>query len=523
MPDPIASVPSPEPVDYTHSNFRKKVKDPKKIDEQALTSIAKAKKGESIKPQTSIRRPADYSDSPRNLEKMVKRVKGTPDYRITEAKVHVPDDLASRAPELEKACLQDFKKAQRGLEHSIAEVALEHPDSIAFVEKYNQRVFELMRAYAEVLLEDEGLLPVSDAPPERQAAIKEAHIELKVNAIMAGMFSQTRPVRQKKETDSSGEYELVGVKARRKSGEELEVTGVVQEGIANEAGNVGMNPLAIRKVLKEGNLRERFYIHYKTLSGFGNELFKDRDKVERVNSKLKGWQVDVQQLKEMTNEQGPYDYGVYASKTKASRLREFRSLHQREQVAAEQNLPIAEDRRPIPLSYREKMMSTRELSPETTRLGSDLQKIYEDRAKEKTKWQSGKAWFTTPTSKENPNEYIVNREKLELEAIAGMSGVTDQCMTTAVLIGLNTRQDLEQLRLALLGWLIEAQDHSYHEIMMSSKTFGLDYHPSPDSYRDIYPGDADFAKKIERAQGLQGLPMPAECLQVEYVRLKAAA
>jgi hypothetical protein len=54
-------------------------------------------------------------------------------------------------------------------------------------------------------------------------------------------------------------------------------------------------------------------------------------------------------------------------------------------------------------------------------------------------------------------------------------------------LGLDTPAQLLNFRLALLGWMLTSNDHSFHEIMGVSKTYGLPYVPGEHGYDQVAP------------------------------------
>ncbi len=77
---------------------------------------------------------------------------------------------------------------------------------------------------------------------------------------------------------------------------------------------------------------------------------------------------------------------------------------------------------------------------------------------------------------------------------------------------------LEMIKLAFLGFMVPNTDHSVHEIMQSSKTFGLEYTPGPGYEKDVYPtGGEGFIQKLAQNQSLRGYKLPGYYLSEEYV------
>jgi hypothetical protein len=88
---------------------------------------------------------------------------------------------------------------------------------------------------------------------------------------------------------------------------------------------------------------------------------------------------------------------------------------------------------------------------------------------------------------ENSKWFKDIRNNLGMPVTAGPSGTTDRLMD--VFKYLKVPVPAEDFRLALLGWMMTANDHSFHEIMTIAKKKipGLPYTAGPMSYRYISP------------------------------------
>jgi hypothetical protein len=395
------------------------------------------------------------------------------------------------------------------MEDSVADVAATHVDAQDYADKLASRLFTFIEKYAEVLLEQEGKIS-SETP----AAIKQAAVDLKVNELLVSIFSKQRNV----------EYDpLKGQMVPSK-------TSSIVEGEKSESGNIGLNPISLRKAFKEGNLREKMYLPYKTTWDFTHPILKDPVMVAKINQKLEesdaGWKVDNEMLKEITEKQNlfPYSPGIVAAKTREDGLRANLSPEEREGLIRDRNLKVEDDAsRRIPLSEREKRHATSELSPDSTKMGEELKGKYNDRAKEKIQWKPGSYWYRTQKNEElaKPHAYLTAAEKVEAPSVAGISGTTDQILTMGMFLGMSSFGEMEKGRLACLGWMLDATDHSMNEIMTASTGFGFEYIPSPTSYTQIYSQDEDFVSKLQDAQKSKDSNLPETFLSEEHVRQKA--
>jgi hypothetical protein len=96
-----------------------------------------------------------------------------------------------------------------------------------------------------------------------------------------------------------------------------------------------------------------------------------------------------------------------------------------------------------------------------------------------------------------------------MRMVAGLSGSTDMYLHLGKYLGL-TKDQLEKVRAAALGTMIPAGDHSYHEIMVASQGYGLDYHDGTKGkgYEPFRPFDKPTLLNIA------GVP----CLPHEYLK-----
>jgi hypothetical protein len=77
--------------------------------------------------------------------------------------------------------------------------------------------------------------------------------------------------------------------------------------------------------------------------------------------------------------------------------------------------------------------------------------------------------------------------------VAGVSGSTDLVVHAANYLAF-TPDDLLKLRLAMLGWMLEAEDHSFFEIMEAAATRGVPFDRGTQP-GEMYEVDANFAPK----------------------------
>jgi hypothetical protein len=98
--------------------------------------------------------------------------------------------------------------------------------------------------------------------------------------------------------------------------------------------------------------------------------------------------------------------------------------------------------------------------------------------------------------------------------VAGLSGTTSMLLASQQAFGLNTKQDKELTRLALLGWMINSGDHSAYEIMQASRAYGLEFDPSSDYYKNLIPSNEELNKRIKKlVEKEMGDELPSKILK----------
>lgn len=115
-------------------------------------------------------------------------------------------------------------------------------------------------------------------------------------------------------------------------------------------------------------------------------------------------------------------------------------------------------------------------------------------------WEPGMQYFYF----ELMSNYAQEARQLRVPYGGGRSGTAYIMLKAAMLLGV---PDLYDMRLAVLGWMISAGDHTFYEIMVAAKEFGLEYVEGPLGYRLVKPLEEDE---------LRGL-MPEGRLPDEYL------
>ncbi|HAS42660.1 MAG TPA: hypothetical protein DCS93_19425 [Microscillaceae bacterium] len=75
---------------------------------------------------------------------------------------------------------------------------------------------------------------------------------------------------------------------------------------------------------------------------------------------------------------------------------------------------------------------------------------------------------------------------LKMPVIAGASATVDRLLSILAFLGMDGELN-KDFRLALIGWLLTNNDHSFHEVMAVAASFGLAYEPGSYAYHVIEP------------------------------------
>ena len=356
--------------------------------------------------------------------------------------LHILDGLdESKRESILKNCLQDksYRKSAKLIDRSLSELAIKTNTSLEFAKKMNQRVLAIMKLDAEY-----------------RAMVKDETLK--------------------------GEYNVK---------EELDeiLKSTLGKCKAYELGCVGNDPLAILDVVEKGNLRERMFFLYRTTHGhLGNQILEKPAKLKWMRQKMKERHFAFE-FPETIDPFNAFSYGAFA---RISTNKWFRKAR-----------PQANRSTFLDDSYRGKI-------PFSTREHDFLMKKYlEEGGKDDfvPTFKTGRTFFTPNTNKdlegidEPAHPYLTAAETLGLPLVAGISGTTDQILTMANYLGVNSKDDLLKARLALIGWMVDNGDHSVYEILTASRSFKhLDIDISPDYYKSLFPASKEsktFLKKLK--------------------------
>lgn len=383
------------------------------------------------------------------------------------------------------------KNRQIDIDKIIGKLAANHIDSLNIAKILNNRLEHLIIAKAHLNIANSisnktktEVKKVLQTSINKKILNYEKRVELEINRLLVFIIGS--------KNDSSNK---------------------VEKGNVDENGYPGFNPQAIKNVFKNGNLRERMYLVYRDgESLFTKDIFVCEKEIDLINLILKllkvNFTIDKDLIKDICNNKfepeafGPYERGIYGKITREDKLRVSRKKEEMDILAKRTQLKIKQDsKRYISLSLREKLAKT-----------GDIPKIYKPSKKKyngngdiSTTLYEYKSNLIDPSipgslrykmaPNQNDHPYVKCTISHKEQQLAGPSGVLDYFMTFAICLGITNKVDLLSIRLACIGFMTEGLgDHSVHEIMWSSKSFGLKYTPGVRRYLDIY--DKNFLKDL---------------------------
>lgn len=256
------------------------------------------------------------------------------------------------------------------------------------------------------------------------------------------------------------------------------------------AGQVGNEYATVLEATTNGNLREKMTAVYNAgLGGFKQEVCKliedeawddaksrglDAKKLKRRGRQMK-WNPGAKDaFRDPGNPLDRKNFGTYEH-TGATRAKASDDDQKTKRTVGDL------DALGVGLSDREKQFQYGKTDP-----GAD----------EKLQWKEGGTYWQVNQN----NKWVKKvREKLLMPVVAGPSGTAlrlFQCWEW-----LNRPCFAVDFRLALLGWMLTANDHSFHEIMLTSADFGAPYTPGLQAYREVIPFTAEQLRTVAGAEG----------------------
>jgi hypothetical protein len=242
----------------------------------------------------------------------------------------------------------------------------------------------------------------------------------------------------------------------------------------DSAGQVGANFDAVMGVLKEGNLRERMTALYNAMFGEFKTYLGTAIKKGRW-AELEGKGMNVTKLKrrkrQMMFTPGASDlyrnpYLKYDRKNSKSRVDFGSNMRKEVKGLSERTTDELGD---AGLSDREKAFQFPD------KIGGDLKN-------EKLKWREG----ATNWKINDSNPWVKNaKQSLKMPIVAGPSGTMTRMLQ--LWEWLNKPAEGVDWRLAVLAWMLNANDHTFHEMMLAATDYNMPYRAGREAYMDIAP------------------------------------
>lgn len=318
----------------------------------------------------------------------------------------------------------------------------------------------------------------------------------------------------------------------------------------NSPGSLGGNPLAYLNMLREGEpgnpqaeFREKMFFVYMN-NHFANAVIKTPEIMQSVNDYLaregKGWALDAEFISEMDRRGPSYIPPIFRYGANAAINREIREPLTHEEVAEfyqnNPNISVREAMEGIANinAYYKSKLSERELM---NQIGENTWRSDDpNRPWTQLNFGTGAAIFrlhNTPSQSmsDAAKQYIQIVSDLGLPVYSGISGTLDQSTAMAGLVGLGVdadpearRRELEVIKLAYLAFMLPGRDHSAHEILQSSRSYGLEYVAGPGYHEYIYPDDAAHVNRsIQTKQAERSAHTPEYYLSEEYLKIAIQA
>ncbi|MED7820322.1 MULTISPECIES: hypothetical protein [unclassified Francisella] len=301
---------------------------------------------------------------------------------------------------------------------------------------------------------------------------------------------------------------------------------IIGDGNLNNAyGSMGTNPQVWVNSFEKGfnnsgnvlsEFRCRMYFVY-MLNHFCNEIIEDTYMRAYINNYLKDknykWQIDdnfidllISYKKDELNYLPPiFRYGSYAILNK-----KMRSLVTSNRLYKKKYNNLSEgkttDKDHISIKTYNRHTSKYPLSSKES-LG--LKGNFVDISKpDDATYSSGSTLFKLKVTDDKDIQNFINRSIFyNMKLPSGISGTLDQSLTMAGLVGIGIDSDLKPnyselyiLRMAYITFMRLPYDHSIHEIMTSSKSFGMKYSFNVSFCKDIYPFDKRLLDLINQYQ-----------------------
>lgn len=316
------------------------------------------------------------------------------------------------------------------------------------------------------------------------------------------------------------------------------------------AGNVGNEFTDILGVFESGNLRERMTAFYNAMFGgfkpMVTNILKTRNWGE---AEARG--LDPRKMRIRARQLGYGRGGIFGSNIGATKdsynpqnkeiYRNPRNPLDRKNLKSMENGLLSMETRTERSKKPEELLTNRsigELSDGLHKAGlSERERKFmfnrdpgEDISSTRLPWEEGDSKFKM---KDNSPWVKRLRDQLHMPLIAGPSGTALRIYQIWEWLGKPV--PIQDLSLALLGWMLVENDHSFHEIMSVGTDYGLAYKPGQEAYQHIeplavselrenvcldpeypklFPNEIDYQNKIANGEFKLVTPEDLEALQV---------
>ncbi len=122
-------------------------------------------------------------------------------------------------------------------------------------------------------------------------------------------------------------------------------------------------------------------------------------------------------------------------------------------------------------------------------------------------------------------KYLQISKKLYLPIESGISGSMDLSLSMSAIVGLgikNKKSDYEYqqiIKLSYIVWMTAGYDHTLHEMLFSSLSYGLSYIPGPYIVDYVFPNDPEFKLTVEDLLQNDGSDLPSNIIK-NYIAFK---
>ncbi|MCC6453438.1 MAG: DUF4157 domain-containing protein [Caldilineaceae bacterium] len=256
------------------------------------------------------------------------------------------------------------------------------------------------------------------------------------------------------------------------------VTNTFGSDNSTSAGQVGKKFEPVLEVLKQGNLREQLTALMNAMFGPFKEYLRTALKKGRW-AELEAKGLDAKKLKRRKRQmiftpgaRDPYrnPYLKYDRKNKSS-YQDFGDK-MRTEVKGQSDRTVDElDQGPNPVGLSDREKALQFPGKQNNEISGERLKWVEGA----TNWQINE---NNPWVKEAKNS-------LKMPVVAGPSGTMTRMLQ--LWEWLNKPVPLADWRLAVLGWMLSSNDHTFHEMMIAATDYGLPYRPGRESYMDVAP------------------------------------